>query len=164
MAVSATDDLVAHNVRYTAGYAGPLPVVPSRHLTVVTCMDSRMDVHAMLGLALGEAHIIRNAGGIVTDDVVRSLAVSQRRLRTRSVVVIHHTDCGLLNLDENEFTSELTAAGGAPPPWRVGSFVDVDADVAACVATLRACPYLVDVTDIRGFVFEVATGGLREVS
>jgi carbonic anhydrase len=126
-------------------------------------MDSRMDVHAMLGLALGEAHVIRNAGGIVTDDVVRSLTVSQRKMRTRSVLVIHHTDCGLLNLDEDGFTAELTADAGEPPSWRSGTFADVDADVAASVATLRNSPYLADVTDIRGFVFEVATGLLREV-
>jgi carbonic anhydrase len=162
--VSAADELVAHNAEYAARYEGPRPVVPSRHLTVVTCMDSRMDVHAMLGLALGEAHVIRNAGGIVTDDVVRSLAISQRKLRTSSVLVIHHTDCGLLNLDEAEFTAELAAAAGQPPSWRPGSFSDVEADVAASVATLRASRYLADVTDIRGFVFEVATGLLREVS
>ncbi|HEX3897638.1 MAG TPA: carbonic anhydrase [Mycobacteriales bacterium] len=162
--MSAADELIAHNVAYAATYLGPRPVVPARHLTVVTCMDSRMDVHAMLGLELGEAHVIRNAGGIVTDDVLRSLAISQRRMQTASVLVIHHTDCGLLNLDEEAFTAELTADAGGPPSWRPGTFCDVDADVAASVATLRASPYLGDVTDIRGFVFEVTTGRLREIS
>ena len=162
--MSAADELLEHNVRYADKYDGPRPVVPSRHLTVVTCMDSRMDVHALLGLELGEAHVIRNAGGIVTDDVIRSLAISQRRLKTASVVVIHHTDCGLLNLDETEFEAELVADAGSRPTWRAGSFVDVDADVAACVAMLRSSPYLRDTSDIRGFVFDVATGLLREVS
>lgn len=123
-----------------------------------------MDVHAMLGLDLGEAHVIRNAGGIVTDDVIRSLAISQRRLQTAAVVVIHHTDCGLLNLDQDEFVAELTADAGTPPSWRPGTFADVDADVVASVAALRATPYLRDTSDIRGFVFDVATGLLHEVA
>ncbi|HEX3708010.1 MAG TPA: carbonic anhydrase [Mycobacteriales bacterium] len=162
--MSAADELIAHNVAYAERYAGPRPVVPSRHLTVVTCMDSRMDVHAMLGLELGEAHVIRNAGGIVTDDVERSLAISQRRLSTRSVVVIHHTDCGLLNLDEQAFAAELTADAGAPPSWSSGTFSDVDESVRVSLAGLRNSRYLKSTTDIRGFVFEVATGRLREVS
>jgi carbonic anhydrase len=122
-----------------------------------------MDVHALLGLDLGEAHVIRNAGGVVNDDVIRSLTISQRRLHTESVVVIHHTDCGLLNLDEDEFIAELTADAGEPPSWRPRTFADVDADVAECVAALRASPYLKGTHDIRGFVFDVATGLLREV-
>jgi carbonic anhydrase len=161
--VSASDELLANNATYAEEYGGPLPTPPSRRLTVVTCMDSRMDVHALLGLALGEAHVIRNAGGVVTDDVVRSLAVSQRKLRTEAVLVIHHTDCGLLGLDESEFMAELAADAGAPPTWRVGSFSDVDADVRASVAALRASPYLKTRSDIRGFVFEVETGRLREI-
>ncbi|MGN6472933.1 MAG: beta-class carbonic anhydrase [Mycobacteriales bacterium] len=161
--MSAADELLENNVRYADKYSGPRPVVPSRHLTVVTCMDSRMDVHALLGLELGEAHVIRNAGGIVTDDVIRSLAISQRRLLTQSVIVIHHTDCGLHNLDEDEFEAELAADAGGPPTWRAGSFSDVDADVAKCVAMLRSSPYLRSTDDVRGFVFDVATGLLREV-
>ena len=162
--MSAADELVDHNLRYADKYDGPRPVIPSRHLAVVTCMDSRMDVHALLGLDLGEAHVIRNAGGVVTDDVIRSLTISQRRLHTESVIVIHHTECGLLNLDEDEFVAELTADAGAPPPWRPGSFADVDASVAASVADLRSSSYLKGTHDIRGFVFDVATGLLREVS
>lgn len=123
-----------------------------------------MDVHAMLGLELGEAHVIRNAGGVVTDDVIRSLSISQRRLQTEAVVVIHHTDCGLLNLDEDAFLAELTADGAEPPSWRPRTFSDIDADVAECVATLRSSAYLLGTEDIRGFVFDVATGLLREVS
>jgi carbonic anhydrase len=161
--MSAADQLVEHNLRYADKYDGPRPVIPSRHLAVVTCMDSRMDVHALLGLELGEAHVIRNAGGVVTDDVIRSLTISQRRLQTESVIVIHHTECGLLNLDEDEFIAELTAEGSAPPPWRPRTFSDVDASVADCVATLRSSPYLKGTHDIRGFVFDVATGLLREV-
>ncbi|HVX69196.1 MAG TPA: carbonic anhydrase [Mycobacteriales bacterium] len=162
--MSAADELIEHNVRYADKYDGPRPVIPSRHLTVVTCMDSRMDVHALLGLDLGEAHVIRNAGGVVTDDVIRSLAISQRRLHTQSVVVIHHTDCGLLNLDEDAFVAELAAEGTEPPTWRPRSFADVDADVAECVAGLRSSPYLKATDDIRGFVFDVGTGLLREVA
>jgi carbonic anhydrase len=162
--VSAADELVDFNVRYAEKYTGPRPVVPARHLTVVTCMDSRMDVHAMLGLELGEAHVIRNAGGIVTDDVIRSLTVSQRRLKTEAIVVIHHDDCGLLNLDEDAFVEELVADGGTPPPGRPGTFSDVDASVAVSVAALRASTYLKETGDIRGFVFDVSTGLLREVS
>jgi carbonic anhydrase len=161
--MSAADELIEHNVRYADKYDGPRPVIPSRHLTVVTCMDSRMDVHAMLGLELGEAHVIRNAGGVVTDDVVRSLAISQRRLRTESVILIHHTDCGLLNLDEDQFVAELAADGAPPPSWRPRTFADVDQDVRESVAALRSSPYLVGTHDIRGFVFDVATGLLREV-
>jgi carbonic anhydrase len=161
--VSAADELIAHNRSYAERYGGPRPVVPARHLTVVTCMDSRMDVHAMLGLELGEAHVIRNAGGIVTDDVVRSLAVSQRKLQTEAVVVIHHTDCGLLNLDEDAFAAELTAAAGTPPTWRSGTFSDVAEDVRTSVAALRGSPYLKTTTDIRGFVFDVDSGLLEEI-
>ncbi|HVU61041.1 MAG TPA: carbonic anhydrase [Mycobacteriales bacterium] len=161
--MSAADELVAHNVGYAKTYPGPRPVVPARHLTVVTCMDSRMDVHAMLGLELGEAHVIRNAGGIVTDDVVRSLAISQRRLRTEAVVVIHHTDCGLLNLDEDAFAAELAADAGSAPSWRSGTFCDVYEDVRKCVAQLQASPYLKTTSDIRGFVFDVDSGLLQEV-
>jgi carbonic anhydrase len=162
--MSVADELFANNSSYAEHYAGPLPTPPSRRLAVVTCMDSRMDVHALLGLGLGEAHVIRNAGGVVTDDVVRSLAVSQRKLSTEAVVVIHHTDCGLLNLDEAAFTAELTADAGAAPSWRVGSFSDVDADVRKSVITLRDSPYLKTRSDIRGYVFEVETGRLRPVS
>ncbi len=161
--MSAADELIENNVRYADKYDGPRPVIPSRHLTVLTCMDSRMDVHAMLGLELGEAHVIRNAGGVVTDDVVRSIAISQRRLRTESVIVIHHDDCGLLNLDEDEFIAELVADSGMRPSWRPRTFADVDQDVKESVAALRASPYLKGTHDIRGFVFDVATGLLREV-
>lgn len=162
--MSAADELFANNARYAERYAGPLPTPPSRRLAVVTCMDSRMDVHALLGLGLGEAHVIRNAGGVVTDDVERSLAVSQRRLQTESVIVIHHTDCGLHDLDETAFTAELVADAGSAPTWSVGSFADVDDDVRKTVAALRSSPYLKSTTDIRGFVFEVETGLLRPVA
>jgi carbonic anhydrase len=161
--MSAADELLEHNVRYAETHDGSRPAVPSRHVSVVTCMDARIDVHAMLGLGLGEAHVIRNAGGVVTDDVVRSLAISQRKLKTDSVLVIHHTQCGLLDFDEAGFVAELTAEGAAPPAWRPGSFADVDEDVRSGVAALRSSPYLSATQDIRGFVFDVATGLLREV-
>jgi carbonic anhydrase len=127
-------------------------------------MDSRMDVHAMLGLRLGEAHAIRNAGGVVTDDVIRSLAISQRSLGTTAIAVIHHTECGLLGLDEDAFVDAMVADAGAPPRWRPGSFADADQDVQLSVATLRSSPFLPHRDDIHGFVFEVETGRLRSVS
>ncbi|HVS69544.1 MAG TPA: carbonic anhydrase [Mycobacteriales bacterium] len=161
---SAADELIGFNARYADKYTGPRPVIPSRHLTVVTCMDSRMDVHALLGLELGEAHVIRNAGGIVTDDVIRSLTISQRRLKTEAIIVIHHDECGLLNLDEDAFVEELVADGATRPSWRPGTFSDVDASVAASVASLRASSYLKETGDIRGFVFDISTGLLREVT
>ena len=161
--MSVADELFANNARYAERYEGPLPTPPSRKLAVVTCMDSRMDVHALLGLALGEAHVLRNAGGIVTEDVVRSLVVSQRLLGTEEIVVIHHTKCGLLDLDEAQFTAALEGDAGSRPMWRPGSFHDVDADVRSCVAQLRNTPYLSHTDRVRGFVFEVETGRLRPV-
>jgi carbonic anhydrase len=162
--VSLADELAANNARYAEHYQGPLPTPPSRQLAVVTCMDSRMDVHALLGLQLGEAHVLRNAGGIVTEDVIRSLVVSQRLLKTEEIVVIHHTQCGLLDLDEASFTADLERDAGSRPLWRPGTFHDVDADVRSCVAQLRNSPYLSHTDRVTGFVFEVETGRLRPVS
>jgi carbonic anhydrase len=162
--VSDIGELVAANERYAASYTGGLGVRPTRRLAVVTCMDSRMDVHAMLGLRLGEAHAIRNAGGVVTDDVIRSLAISQRSLGTTAIAVIHHTECGLLGLDEDAFVDAMVTEAGAPPRWRPGSFADPDQDVQLSVATLRSSPFLPHRDDIHGFVFEVDSGRLRSVS
>lgn len=160
---SVTEELLANNATYAEDYPGLATVVPAKRVAVVTCMDARIDVFALLGLAPGDVHVIRNAGGVVTDDVIRSLAVSQRLLNTDSILVIHHSECGMLGLDEEAFIAGLTEAAGEPPTWPVGAFEDLEADVRASVATLQASPYLPNTGQISGFVFEVATGRLREV-
>jgi carbonic anhydrase len=139
-----------------------MPTTPRLHLAVLTCMDSRLDLFGALGLNLGEVHLIRNAGGLATDDAIRSLLLSQRLLETRSVMVIHHTRCGLESFDEATLQAQFTTQFGVRPPFRLGAYDDVEVDVRATVATLRMSP-LVDGTEIRGFVFDVADGELREV-
>lgn len=136
---------------------------PKKHLAVVTCMDARIDVFKSLGIDLGDAHIIRNAGGLVTPDVLRSLTLSQRRLGTTSVIVIQHTDCGLLNLDEKALMKEISGAGAGKPPFVFGSFTDLDASVRQGVQMLRASKFLLHRSDVRGYVYEVETGKLRPV-
>jgi carbonic anhydrase len=161
--MSAIDELLVHNRSYvkTHGHR-ELPTVPQLHLAVLTCMDSRLDLFGALGLDLGEAHLIRNAGGIASDDAVRSLLLSQRLLGTQTVMVIHHTRCGLESFDEDSMQDEITNAVGARPPFRLGAYDDVDEDVRSTVTTLRESPF-VDNTEIRGFVFDVDDGELREV-
>ncbi len=136
---------------------------PSRRLAVVACMDARSDPLAALGLNVGEAHIIRNAGGVITDDVIRSLCVSQQALGTREIILIHHSECGLCGLDEVSFRSHLNHRVCAQPDWEIGSFADPAQDVRESIATLRASPFIEFDTHIRGFVFDVATGLLKEV-
>ena len=161
--MTAIDDLVTHNRAYVSGHGHrELPTSPALHLAVLTCMDSRLDLFGALGLNLGEAHLIRNAGGIATDDAVRSLLLSQRLLGTRSIMVIHHSRCGLETFDEDELQAELERSFGERAPFRLGAYRDVDADVRATVATLRRSPF-VDTTEVRGFVFNVDDGDLREV-
>lgn len=162
--MSAIDELLEHNRAYVARHGHrELPTRPQLHLAVLTCMDSRLDLFGALGLDLGEAHLVRNAGGIATDDAVRSLLLSQRLLGTRSIMVIHHSRCGLETFDEEELQVELEHAFGSRAPFRLGAFGDVDADVRATVAILRQSPF-VDTTEVRGFVFSVDGGDLREVS
>lgn len=162
--MTVIDDLLDHNRAYVAGHGHrELPTSPRLHLAVLTCMDSRLDLFGALGLDLGEVHLIRNAGGIATDDAVRSLLLSQRLLGTRSVMVIHHSRCGLETFDEEELQGQLQAEVGTRAPFRLGAYRDVDADVRATVAALRESPF-VDTTEIRGFVFGVDDGDLREVS
>ncbi len=157
------DDLLAHNRAYVASHGHrELATAPQLQLAVLTCMDSRLDLFGALGLSLGEAHLIRNAGGLATDDVVRSLLLSQRLLGTRTVMVIHHTRCGLESFDEHELAAEIEASLGERPPFRLGAFDDVDEDVRATMDTLSASPF-VDGTEIRGFVFNVDDGDLREI-
>ena len=161
--MSVIDDLLAHNREYVTRHGHrEMPTVPQSHLAVLTCMDSRLDLFGALGLDLGEVHLIRNAGGIATDDAIRSLLLSQRLLETRAVMVIHHTRCGLESFDEDELQNELEVEFGERAPFRLGAYRDVEADVRETVATLRASRF-VDSTEIRGFVFDVDDGFLTEV-
>lgn len=161
--MSAIDDVLAHNRRYVTRHGRhELPTAPQLHLAVLTCMDSRLDLFGALGLELGDAHLVRNAGGLATDDAVRSLLLSQRLLGTRSVMVIHHTRCGLETFDEEALQADVAATFGARPPFRLGAYSDVDADVRATVTSLRESRFI-DSTEIRGFVFSVDGGDLREV-
>lgn len=158
-----TDRLLAANRRYAEAFEDPgMDARPVLHVAVVACMDARLDLHEALGLELGDCHTIRNAGGVVTDDVIRSLTISQRKLGTRSVVLIHHTNCGLESLTE-DFRSELEMEVGQRPAWAVESFRDVDQDVRQSMQRVRTSPFLLHTDDVRGFVFDVRTGLLREV-
>jgi carbonic anhydrase len=159
------DELLANNQAFAASLpARHLDVQPSRRLAVVTCMDSRLDVFAALGLGDGEAHVLRNAGGVITDDVIRSLAVSQRRLGTRETMLIHHTDCGMQSLSDDGFRAELQAATGVAPAWAIESFSDVDADVRQSILRVRRSAFLPHRERVRGFVYDVDTHRLREVN
>ncbi|MGW1872717.1 beta-class carbonic anhydrase [Streptomyces sp. NPDC001975] len=160
---TVTDRLVDANQTYAAAFTDPgMDARPVLHVAVVSCMDARIDLHKALGLHLGDCHTIRNAGGVVTDDVIRSLTISQRKLGTRSVVLIHHTGCGLEALTE-DFRTELEMEVGQRPAWAVESFRDVDQDVRQSMQRVRTSPFLLHTDDVRGFVFDVRTGLLREV-
>lgn len=160
---TVTDRLVEANERYAAAFADPgMDARPVLHVAVVACMDARLDLHAALGLELGDCHTIRNAGGVVTDDVIRSLTISQRKLGTRSIVLIHHTGCGLEAITE-DFRTDLEMEVGQRPAWAVEAFRDVDQDVRQSMQRVRTSPFLLHADDVRGFVFDVKTGLLREI-
>jgi carbonic anhydrase len=162
--VDQTDDLLANNRRYAEEkFPGMRPLRPARAMAIVACMDSRMDLFDMLGLANGDAHVIRNAGGVVTDDVIRSLVLSQRAMGTRTIVLVHHTDCGLAKVSEDDLRQELEAETGMRPTWAFDSFRDPFADVRQSIRRLQASPWLQSADDIRGFVYDVETGRLNEV-
>ena len=157
------DELVEHAQQYEAVVGGSqLPTKPSKQLAVVACMDSRIDVFALFGLKLGEAHVIRNAGGIITDDVLRSLTLSQRLLGTREVAILQHTKCGLHELDEEQLRSDIEAQGSAVPPWPFGSFSDVKVSVRDAVEAVRNSPFVPHTDAVSGFVYDVETGHLSE--
>ncbi len=163
-AMDTIDELLENN----RAFAGSLParhldVHPSRRLAVVTCMDSRLDVFAALGLRDGEAHVLRNAGGVITDDVIRSLAVSQRRLGTREVMLIHHTNCGMQTLSDDGFRAELLQETGVAPAWAIESFTDLEADVRQSILRVRRSAFVPHRDRVRGFVYDVDTHRLREV-
>jgi carbonic anhydrase len=162
--VGVIDDLLANNVRF----AGSLPVRhvdvrPARRLAIVTCMDSRLDVFAALGLHDGEAHVLRNAGGVITDDVIRSLAISQRLLGTREVMLIHHTDCGMQKITDDGFRAELQADTGVAPPFAIESFTDVESNVRQSIRRVRRSDFVPHRDSVRGFVYDVDTHRLGEV-
>ena len=161
--MSVTDEYLANNERYAAGFSGPLPLPPAMGVAVVACMDARLNVYGILGLAEGEAHVIRNAGGVVTDDEIRSLAISQRLLGTHEIILIHHTDCGMLTFTDDEFKAAIQDETGIKPPWAAEAFRDLDTDVLQSIARIKASPFIPHTEEVRGFVFDVATGRLREV-
>jgi len=162
--VSATDDLLANNERYAASFSGPLPLPPSKHVAVVACMDARLNVYGMLGLQEGEAHVIRNAGGVITEDEIRSLAISQRLLGTTEIILIHHTDCGMLTFHDDEFKAQIQKETGIKPQWAAESFDDLDEDVRQSIARIKQSPFIPHTDSVRGFVYDVKTGKLNEVS
>lgn len=163
--MSTTDELLANNDSYAASFGdrAELPAPPGRGVAILTCMDARLNVYAMLGLREGDAHVIRNAGGVVTDDAIRSLAISQRLLGTREIVLIHHTGCGMLTFTDDEFKRQVEHDTGVRPPWAAEAFPDVDDDVRQSIERVRVSPFIPHKDALRGFVYEVETGRLREV-
>ena len=161
--MSVTDELLANNTDYAAAFSGPLPLPPAKHIAVLACMDARLDVYRILGLKEGEAHVIRNAGGVVTDDEIRSLAISQRLLGTQEIILIHHTDCGMLTFTDDEFKKSIQDDTGIKPTWAAEAFPDLDEDVRQSIARIKASPFIPNKGSVRGFVFDVATGKLNEV-
>jgi carbonic anhydrase len=161
---SAIDQLLGNAIAHEADFEGPRAVIPAKHVAIVTCMDSRIDSFRIFGLGSGEAHILRNAGGLVTDDVLRSLVLSQRLLQTREVILVHHTNCGLHGVDEPALRAEIAADAGDAPPYAFGAFEDIDAAVRSAIGRVREHRYLPHRDRVRGFVYEVETGHLREVT
>ncbi len=157
------DELVENNREYATSYTPDRPLPPRRKLAVVACMDSRLDTFGLLGLEIGDAHVMRNAGGVITDDMIRSLVISQRKLGTREIILIHHTDCGALTFTDDELRNQLLDDTGLKPTWSPESFRDLDADLRQSMERLRRNPFLLDTSQVRGFVFDVHTGVLREV-
>jgi carbonic anhydrase len=159
------DELVRNNHAYATGFRkGHLSHRPVRPVAIVTCMDARIDVHRALGLEEGDAHVIRNAGGVVTDDVIRSLLISQRLLGTREILVIHHTNCGMLTFSDDALKRQVEADTGLRPPFSLEAFPDLDGDVRQSMARIKASPFVPHRDEVRGFVYDVATGTLREVA
>src|ERR1017187_3292127 len=161
--MSVTDELLENNQRYADSFQCPLPLPPARGLAVIACMDARLDVHGLLGLREGDAHVIRNAGGVVTDDEIRSLAISQRLLGTREIILIHHTDCGMLTFTDDGFKASIEEETGIKPPWSAESFGDLDGDVRQSINRNKPSPFVPPKDAIPGFVFDIATGKLTEV-
>jgi carbonic anhydrase len=162
--LSVTDELLQNNEAYAASFdKGHLTMPPTKKVAVVACMDARLQPNRILGLEEGEAHVIRNAGGVVTDDEIRSLAISQRLLGTEEVILIHHTDCGMLTFSDEDFRRSLQDEVGIKPHWSTEAFSDLEEDVRQSVARIRASPFIPHKQSVRGFIYEVETGHLREV-
>jgi carbonic anhydrase len=162
--VSVTDELLANNEAYSASFdKGELPLPPGKKMAVVACMDARLNPYGALGLHEGDAHVIRNAGGVITEDEIRSLAISQRLLGTEEIILIHHTDCGMLTFTDDEFKRSIQDDVGIKPGWAAESFTDLDEDVRQSIARIKASPFIPRKDSVRGFVYDVATGKLREV-
>jgi carbonic anhydrase len=163
--VSTTDELLKNNEAYAASFdKGDLPLPPGRKIAVLACMDARLDPARVLGLEEGDAHVIRNAGGVASDDAIRSLAISQHLLETEEIVILHHTDCGMLTFSDNEFAERLESETGSRPGWNAQAFEDLDIDVRDSIERIKDSPFVPRTDKVRGFVYEVETGRLREVS
>ena len=163
--MSVTDEFLANNEAYAGNFTkGSLPMPPAKQIAVVVCMDARLETGALIGLVEGDAHVIRNAGGVVTDDVIRSLSISQRLLGTREIMLIHHTDCGMLTFTDADLKQQILDETGIKPPFAMEAFADVDADVRQSVARIKASPYIPHKDHVRGFVYGVGSGALREVT
>jgi carbonic anhydrase len=163
--VSVTDELIRNAEAYAASFdKGELPLPPARKIAIVACMDARLLPARLLGLEEGDAHVIRNAGGVVTDDEIRSLSISQRLLGTEEIVLIHHTDCGMLTFTDDEFKRSIQQETGIKPEWAAEAFSDVEEDVRQSIARIKASPFIPRKDSVRGFVYEVETGRLREVT
>jgi carbonic anhydrase len=162
--MSVTDELLRNNEAYAESFEkGDLPLPPARGVAVVACMDARLDVHKILGLEEGDAHVIRNAGGVITDDEIRSLAISQRLLGTREIILIHHTDCGMLTFTDEELKQQIHEEVGMKPHFSMESFSDLEEDVRQSMRRIQANPFIPHTESVRGFIYEVETGRLREV-
>ena len=162
--MSVTDTLIRNNEQFASSFRkGDLPMPPGKHLAVLACMDARLDVHKILGLQEGDAHIIRNAGGVATDDAIRSLTISQRLLGTNEIILVHHTDCGMLTFKDDEVKGALEKEVGIRPHFALESFTDLEADVKQSIARIKASPFIPNKSNIRGFVYDVKTGRLNEV-
>ena len=160
-----TDELLQNNAQYVESFEkGDLPLPPAKGVAVVACMDARLDVHKILGLEEGDAHVIRNAGGVITDDEIRSLAISQRLLGTTEIILIHHTDCGMLTFSDDELKQQIQEDVGIKPHFSMESFSDLEEDVRQSIARIQASPFVPNKDSVRGFIYEVETGRLREVS
>jgi len=163
--VSNTDELLANNAGYVQAFdKGDLPAPPARRVAIVACMDARLNVYGVLGLREGDCHVIRNAGGVVTDDAIRSLAISQRLLGTEEIILIHHTGCGMLSFQDDAFKASIEQETGIRPPWAAEAFTDLEQDVRQSIARVQASPFIPHKDAVRGFVYEVETGRLREIT
>jgi carbonic anhydrase len=163
--MSVTDELLENAKRYAESFdKGELPLPPAKKVAVVACMDARLNPFALLGLSEGDAHVIRNAGGVITDDEIRSLSISQRLLGTEEIILIHHTDCGMLTFDDDDFRLHLQEETGIKPEWAAEAFHDLDEDVRQSIARIKASPFIPRKDSVRGFVYDVKTGSLDEVT